>query len=198
MPRSKNDEPPTPHLTSPGYYSSTKNTTIQAHQLKAANTFDDPRHHSSPMAMNDFAAWQNSRTQEALYSHDYDFFTDAAAPRNQGNAIAETYVCHPCDKGAGSGGIQFDNDYNVFFPPIQGRIARNNHGHRSNNHHDNRGPIIAAGDGGERPSPPPQGHVTPQNLRDNPERLAKVKTEMCLYIDENGSFKNCPYGAECG
>ena len=40
------------------------------------------------------------------------------------------------------------------------------------------------------------GHLTPQNLRDNPERLAKVKTEMCHYFQEGGA-RACPYGANC-
>ena len=37
---------------------------------------------------------------------------------------------------------------------------------------------------------------TPQNLKDNPERLAKVKTEMCRYF-ESGGLKNCPWGDKC-
>ena len=37
---------------------------------------------------------------------------------------------------------------------------------------------------------------TPQNLKDNPERLAKVKTEMCRYF-ELGGLKNCPWGDKC-
>ncbi len=37
---------------------------------------------------------------------------------------------------------------------------------------------------------------TPQNLKDNPERLAKVKTEMCRYF-ELGGIKNCPWGDNC-
>ena len=44
-------------------------------------------------------------------------------------------------------------------------------------------------------SPTPTSH-TPQNLRDNPERLAKVKTEMCRYY-ELGGTKNCPWGDKC-
>jgi hypothetical protein len=47
----------------------------------------------------------------------------------------------------------------------------------------------AADDGGG-------GHPTPQNLRDNPERLAKVKTEMCHYFEEGGAGA-CPYGPNC-
>ncbi|KAL3816379.1 hypothetical protein ACHAXA_000457 [Cyclostephanos tholiformis] len=46
------------------------------------------------------------------------------------------------------------------------------------------------GDGGS------DGHPTPQNLRDNPERLAKVKTEMCHYFEEGGA-RACPFGANC-
>lgn len=37
---------------------------------------------------------------------------------------------------------------------------------------------------------------TPQNLKDNPERLAKVKTEMCRYY-ELGGIQNCPWGDAC-
>ena len=37
---------------------------------------------------------------------------------------------------------------------------------------------------------------TPQNLRDNPERLAKVKTEMCTYFLKGG-IQCCPYGKNC-
>ena len=37
---------------------------------------------------------------------------------------------------------------------------------------------------------------TPQNLRDSPERLAKVKTEMCTYFLKGG-IKSCPYGKNC-
>ena len=71
-------------------------------------------------------------------------------------------------------------------------------------HRRDERPLIAAGDGGERQSQnnhqTPSGHttpVTPQNLRDNPERLAKVKTEMCHFIDENGGFTSCPFGVNC-
>lgn len=35
---------------------------------------------------------------------------------------------------------------------------------------------------------------TPQNLRDNPERLAKVKTELCAYFEKG---KPCPWGDKC-
>ena len=71
---------------------------------------------------------------------------------------------------------------------------------RSSNASNNR-PNIASGDGGERPPPPnnnnnPRESPTPQNLRDNPERLAKVKTEMCHFYEEGG-VKNCPFGASC-
>ena len=71
---------------------------------------------------------------------------------------------------------------------------------RSSNANNNR-PNIASGDGGERPPPPnnnnnPRESPTPQNLRDNPERLAKVKTEMCHFYEEGG-VKNCPFGASC-
>ena len=69
---------------------------------------------------------------------------------------------------------------------------------RSSNASNNR-PNIASGDGGERPPPHnnnPRESPTPQNLRDNPERLAKVKTEMCHFYEEGG-VKNCPFGASC-
>eukprot|EP00984_Skeletonema_dohrnii_P019475 scaffold9313_cov113-Skeletonema_dohrnii-CCMP3373.AAC.1 len=44
--------------------------------------------------------------------------------------------------------------------------------------------------------PPACASPTPQNLKDNPERLAKVKTEMCRYF-ELGGLKNCPWGDKC-
>jgi hypothetical protein len=37
-------------------------------------------------------------------------------------------------------------------------------------------------------------HPTPQNLRDNPERQAKVKTEMCQYYIDG---RECPWGQNC-
>lgn len=37
---------------------------------------------------------------------------------------------------------------------------------------------------------------TPQNLRDSPERRAKVKTEMCTYYMKGG-VESCPYGNKC-
>ena len=43
---------------------------------------------------------------------------------------------------------------------------------------------------------PAPASPTPQNLKDNPERLAKVKTEMCRYY-ELGGLKNCPWGDKC-
>ena len=81
----------------------------------------------------------------------------------------------------------------------KGRGGRPNHSNRRSSN-ANR-PNIASGDGGERPPPPnnnnnPRESPTPQNLRDNPERLAKVKTEMCHYYEEGG-VKNCPFGASC-
>lgn len=37
-------------------------------------------------------------------------------------------------------------------------------------------------------------HPTPQNLRDNPERQAKIKTELCQFWIEG---KECPWDANC-
>ena len=37
-------------------------------------------------------------------------------------------------------------------------------------------------------------HPTPQNLRDNPERLAKIKTELCHYWQNSNV---CPWGTNC-
>ena len=37
-------------------------------------------------------------------------------------------------------------------------------------------------------------HPTPQNLRDNPERQAKIKTELCQFWIEG---KECPWGVNC-
>ena len=45
-----------------------------------------------------------------------------------------------------------------------------------------------------RRSPSSVAAPTPQDLRQNPERLAKVKTEMCRYYEEG---KKCPYGGQC-
>lgn len=61
----------------------------------------------------------------------------------------------------------------------------------------NTGPIISAGDGGGRRPPSGGGNgirSTPQDLRSNPERQSKVKTEMCHYWEE---AKKCPYGSNC-
>ena len=38
------------------------------------------------------------------------------------------------------------------------------------------------------------GRRQPQNLRDTPERQAKVKTEMCSYFEKDIS---CPFGKKC-
>ena len=44
------------------------------------------------------------------------------------------------------------------------------------------------------PPPSPALTPTPQNLKDNPERLAKVKTEMCRYYEQG---IECPWGYRC-
>ena len=74
----------------------------------------------------------------------------------------------------------------------------NNRGRNINRRSTNRTNNVSSGNGGERnPQPPSNNNVhTPQNLRDNPERLAKVKTEMCQYYEEGGA-KACPFGANC-
>ena len=51
------------------------------------------------------------------------------------------------------------------------------------------------------PSPPvclfpPRGKPTPQNLKDSPDRRAKVKTEMCRHYLQGGAG-GCPYGHKC-
>lgn len=51
-----------------------------------------------------------------------------------------------------------------------------------------RGPSPNSGENGRVQSP------TPQNLRDNPERLAKVKTELCHYYNQ---ARKCPWGDKC-
>ncbi|KAL7461607.1 hypothetical protein ACHAXS_002024, partial [Conticribra weissflogii] len=49
--------------------------------------------------------------------------------------------------------------------------------------------------GGTPPVPEPASATpTPQNLADNPERLAKVKTELCAYYEKG---KRCPWGDRC-
>ena len=76
----------------------------------------------------------------------------------------------------------------------------NNRGRNINRRSANRLNNASSGNGGERnPSQPSSNNNnthTPQNLRDNPERLAKVKTEMCHYYEEGGA-KACPFGANC-
>ena len=56
--------------------------------------------------------------------------------------------------------------------------------------HQPRGSTKLGGHGSGEEQP------TPQNLRDSPERLAKVKTEMCTYFLKGG-VKACPFGANC-
>lgn len=176
-----------------------KDHTIQA-QLKSSpvdvNTINyssllegyDGFMHSSSTPMCDFKARQNNTlsasSQAALYSR------GSALIEATATAEVAAYVCRPCGGTGSDGGIRFDN-YNSAFPPIQG----NGSSHKSGG--STRGRRTSS-DGGERQPPPPSpsGHVTPQNLRDNPERLAKVKTEMCVFY-ERGGAKNCPYGANC-
>lgn len=76
------------------------------------------------------------------------------------------------DNGSGSGG--------------RGGGSRNR---RSCNASGRSTPTVT--DGETNPAAP-----TPQNLRDNPERLAKVKSEMCHYYEKGGA-KACPFGANC-
>ena len=80
--------------------------------------------------------------------------------------------------------------------------SNNNRGRNINRRSANRSNNTSSGNGGERNNTPPSSNNnnnnihTPQNLRDNPERLAKVKTEMCHYYEEGGA-KACPFGANC-
>lgn len=113
--------------------------------------------------------------------------------------MATAAVCLPCKPEMPTVARNADSvkfNYSSSQNPGSGRGGRSNR--RSSNH---RGPNIAAGDGGERP-PPTSGnnggshHPTPQNLRDNPERLAKVKSEMCHFYDAGG-VDHCPFGANC-
>lgn len=140
-------------------------------------------------SVRDFKARQNNTlsasSQAALYSR------GSALIEATATAEVAAYICRPCDGPGSDGGTRFDN-YNSAFPPIQGTSVSSHKGGDST-----RGRRTSS-DGGERPPPPtsPSGHVTPQNLRDNPERLAKVKTEMCAFY-ERGGAKNCPYGANC-
>lgn len=185
---------------------------IQARQLEGVNSLHDHRrYHYQDYSNNGMAAYystpNNNLPKASVPGHHHgydDALSGLVAPQPQ------AYVCHPCDHGSGFGnGIQID-DYNLSFPPIvQAGVDGSHHGsgrirsYSNNNNRRDERPLIAAGDGGERPSQnhqPPSGHatpVTPQNLRDNPERLAKVKTEMCHFIDENGGFTSCPYGVNC-
>ena len=57
----------------------------------------------------------------------------------------------------------------------------------SSSRRSSRGPNFAGGTGGDRPSGGGSGnnggiHPTPQNLRDNPDRLAKVKTVSTYFV----------------
>ncbi len=158
-------------------------------------------HYSAPM--DDFAPRQSHLPNSApLYSQGSAFLE--AAGQHGYNLVPSdvaSYVCSPCTNTAGFDGIRLDN-YNLSFHPVQGSGGnRGNNGRPGNRRTNNRTerPIIAAGDGGERPPPrqPSSGRVTSQSLRDNPERLQKKMTEMCLYVDKNGSFDKCPFGKEC-
>ena len=72
----------------------------------------------------------------------------------------------------------------------------NNRGRNTNRRSANRTNNVSSGNG-RTPQPSNNNNIqTPQNLRDNPERLAKVKTEMCHYYEEGGA-KACPFGANC-
>jgi len=91
-------------------------------------------------------------------------------PNNRGYADPAA-VCIPCE-------------------PVRGRNSS-----RSSNH----GSGIAADDLAERSSygnGDNTRHPTPQNLRDNPERHAKVKTEICHFYEVGGA-QMCPWGAAC-
>ncbi len=127
------------------------------------------------------------------------YYGDGLAPHNapfetEMYALAHSAapLCTPYNSRAFSPDrIRFTN---LSITPTQGQgsvIARRSSVKREQ-------PLItaAASDRGLRHTPPPAGNVTPQNLRDNPERLAKVKTEMCQFFEEGGA-KNCPYGKSC-
>ena len=155
----------------------------------------------------------NTTVSTPYRSHHVSAFSAAAGRYEHENTSnvpprVAAYVCRPCVP-AGSSEI-WGTNYNSSFPPIQSSsggsqgsgLGSGTHGRRpnNNNRHDVRPLVAAADDGGERslPRQPSNGlDATPQNLRDNPQRLAKVKTEMCIYRDDKGSFDNCPYGDRC-
>lgn len=113
----------------------------------------------------------------------------------------DTMMCVPCKATDDQVTPKAAHKRNEDAAPQNSRPARTpraSSGRRSPTS-NNRGPNIAAG---ERP-PRENGandnggnHPTPQNLRDNPERMAKVKTEMCQYYEKAGP-KNCPFGNNC-
>ena len=63
-----------------------------------------------------------------------------------------------------------------------------------------RGAGESAGVGRKHLPTPSEGesgsHLLPQNLRKDPEKRAKVKTEMCRFYTEGGA-KSCPWGSKC-
>ena len=94
-------------------------------------------------------------------------------PRSSPTSVADDTFCLPCEAAA---------------PTM---MTRASFGHHSMS--EDRPPTSLSSSGNASGG---SGLPTPQNLRDNPERLAKVKTEMCHYFQEGGA-RACPYGANC-
>ncbi|KAL7520235.1 hypothetical protein ACHAWX_004968 [Stephanocyclus meneghinianus] len=71
---------------------------------------------------------------------------------------------------------------------------------RHHDHQDPRGAVNAARFGVSAGGDAAANHIsdgnhpTPQNLRDNPERQAKIKTELCQYYIDG---RECPWGVSC-
>ena len=109
---------------------------------------------------------------------------DRSSPRSKMNVL-----CSPCSNndttGDDTGGKKPSPNLQTFQPFTKSRSGSIN----NSSYQKKRGD--RASTNATSPTSP-----TPQNLKDNPERLAKVKTEMCRYF-ELGGIKNCPWGDNC-
>lgn len=109
---------------------------------------------------------------------------DRSSPRSKMNVL-----CSPCSNNdttrEDTGGKKPPPTLQTFQPFTKSRSGSIN----NSSYQKKRGDRVSTN--ATSPTSP-----TPQNLKDNPERLAKVKTEMCRYF-ELGGIKNCPWGDNC-
>ena len=111
---------------------------------------------------------------------------DRSSPRSKMNVL-----CSPCSNndttatGDDTGGKKSPPNLQTFQPFTKSRSGSINNSSYQKKRGDRASTNVTS------PTSP-----TPQNLKDNPERLAKVKTEMCRYF-ELGGIKNCPWGDNC-